>query len=526
MSKRQYIAIGVDKERKIWTGHFGMAPIYYIYDENGEMVDQRVNPYGAGGGQKKHHDNPQLIADLLPDCKVFIARRMGGGSKQKLVAGLGITPILTTERYPDGALRAYLAADNEIAPLKPDWVTEMAFETVDARQLSGFFLPEILSRARTVSPGMGFEVIQSFEPVPLYQTLADLGWDEHFTEKTADNEYRVYFRRSGQQKSGDDLSIGLQPAASAPLAAPLLVSAATRVPIVLQSATPAPAPVIYRMLQSERLQTRLKVTDLKIWEETEKHLSWVVRNKADITFTAVLAAVKVFAKKKDIRLASVDIWDNFYILTRGYKANSFADLHGRTIYLPLFKNAPPMKVTAQLLRELGENMDNFIFKFGKPFGRPPEIAQKLIDGEIDTALLREPEAGYALASSDDIYQAVSYGGLWKELYPSSQGLPNAGVLFKESLLREHPDLARLFLTEMADAIDWVKANPDEAAELSYERMGRSLAETRNFIERINFKHVRAETAVSEIQSYIEMVEGTRKFSLDEMLPLFNLGLEE
>lgn len=110
MTTRQYIAIGVDQKEKIWGGHFGIAPVYHIYTQQRELVEQRINPYGAGQGQAKHHDNPQLIVDLLPDCNVFIARRMGDGSKQKLVMELGIIPMLTDETEPEAALRAYFSA--------------------------------------------------------------------------------------------------------------------------------------------------------------------------------------------------------------------------------------------------------------------------------------------------------------------------------------------------------------------------------------------------------------------------------
>jgi predicted Fe-Mo cluster-binding NifX family protein len=116
MTNRQYIAIGVDNEGRIWTGHFGIAPNYLIYDQNGQMVEQRSNPYGAGQGRKKHHDNPRLIVDLLPDCGVFIARRMGGGSKRKLAQQLGITPVLTAEEKPEAALRAYLSRPETDGP--------------------------------------------------------------------------------------------------------------------------------------------------------------------------------------------------------------------------------------------------------------------------------------------------------------------------------------------------------------------------------------------------------------------------
>ncbi|MCD6289604.1 MAG: hypothetical protein J7M34_03805 [Anaerolineae bacterium] len=106
---RQYIAIGVDAKRRIWGGHFGIAPLYQIYDLDGKLLEERQNPYGAGAGQKiQHHDDPKLIIELLSECRVFIGRRMGDHSKEQLEKRWGITTVLTSERSPEEALKAYL----------------------------------------------------------------------------------------------------------------------------------------------------------------------------------------------------------------------------------------------------------------------------------------------------------------------------------------------------------------------------------------------------------------------------------
>jgi len=69
------------------------------------------------------------------------------------------------------------------------------FAVVDVRQLSGNFLPGLLNKAARVEVGDGMCVVQSFEPIPLYSAMAELGF-EHLTEKATDSEYRVYFFRT------------------------------------------------------------------------------------------------------------------------------------------------------------------------------------------------------------------------------------------------------------------------------------------------------------------------------------------
>lgn len=75
-----------------------------------------------------------------------------------------------------------------------------AFEVVDVRKLGGNFLPMLLKKGGQTPVGEGICVVQTFEPIPLYSAMADLGF-EHLMEKVSDNEYRVYFYRTEKKET-------------------------------------------------------------------------------------------------------------------------------------------------------------------------------------------------------------------------------------------------------------------------------------------------------------------------------------
>ena len=109
MTPTKHIALGVDADGALWNGHFGMAVYYYIYDREGKLLEKRDNPYGIKPGVKhEHHDDPKRIVELLNDCDTFIARRMGEESRRNLVEKLSIETVLTEEKEPEAALKAYL----------------------------------------------------------------------------------------------------------------------------------------------------------------------------------------------------------------------------------------------------------------------------------------------------------------------------------------------------------------------------------------------------------------------------------
>ncbi len=112
---RPYVAVAVDESGRTWGGHFGIAPVYAIYDREGRLREQRPNPYGARRGQKAtHHDNPRLIVDLLADCGVFIGKRMGEGSRRHLTEKLGVISVLTRAQDPQKAVRAWLTSQRAL----------------------------------------------------------------------------------------------------------------------------------------------------------------------------------------------------------------------------------------------------------------------------------------------------------------------------------------------------------------------------------------------------------------------------
>ena len=76
-----------------------------------------------------------------------------------------------------------------------EWIKKKnQFDVVDVRKLTGNFLPKLLNKVGQIEVGDGICVVQSFEPIPLYSSMADLGF-EHLTDKVTDGKYRVYFHR-------------------------------------------------------------------------------------------------------------------------------------------------------------------------------------------------------------------------------------------------------------------------------------------------------------------------------------------
>lgn len=85
-----------------------------------------------------------------------------------------------------------------------------SFKKVDVRGIQGNFFHGLKKQAMDLPAGEGMEVIQSFEPIPLYEVMEGLGYERH-TEKKGDAEYHAYFFRS--EVKAEEKDIPMRPAA-------------------------------------------------------------------------------------------------------------------------------------------------------------------------------------------------------------------------------------------------------------------------------------------------------------------------
>ena len=84
------------------------------------------------------------------------------------------------------------------------------FQKVDVRGVAGNFFPGLKKQAEALNVGEGMEIIQTFDPLPLYEVMTGLGY-EYFTEQTGPSEFHIYFYRV--EKKDETGDIAMRPAA-------------------------------------------------------------------------------------------------------------------------------------------------------------------------------------------------------------------------------------------------------------------------------------------------------------------------
>ena len=79
-----------------------------------------------------------------------------------------------------------------------------SFKKIDVRGIQGNFFQGIKKQAMQLPAGNGLEIVQSFDPIPLYEVMEGLGY-EHFTEQKGDAEFHAYFYRTEVKQEEKDI---------------------------------------------------------------------------------------------------------------------------------------------------------------------------------------------------------------------------------------------------------------------------------------------------------------------------------
>lgn len=92
-----------------------------------------------------------------------------------------------------------------------DWKDKTVdFKQIDVRGIQGNFFPGLKRQAMQLPEGSGLEIVQSFDPLPLYEVMEGLGY-EHHTEQKGEAQFHAYFYRTEVKQDAKD--IPMRPAA-------------------------------------------------------------------------------------------------------------------------------------------------------------------------------------------------------------------------------------------------------------------------------------------------------------------------
>lgn len=264
--------------------------------------------------------------------------------------------------------------------------------------------------------------------------------------------------------------------------------------------TAPPALPVLRMIESKALGDNVEIK-LKIWNEPETLIAMVQDEEHHMFAFPLTVISKLYNKGIDVRLMNVNTWGVTYFMTSDPNFNSWKDLKGKTVYVPL-QSSPPDALTQYFLKEaeleVGKDVEIV-------YASTAEVSAMLASGDAVYGTLIEPQVTKALIENKNLRVAFNFEDEWQRITKTDTKIPNAGFGTTQSFIDKNPDLVASFQDKYEKEILWVKENPEEAGKLAEKYLGLKEALIIKSLPNMGLEFKSATDSKEELKMFYELM---------------------
>ena len=276
--------------------------------------------------------------------------------------------------------------------------------------------------------------------------------------------------------------------------------AAEPVTISVGVPTAPPALPVLHMMEAGLLGENVTI-DLNVWNSPEELLAMVQGGEHDLYAFPLTVVSTLYNKGLDVRLMNVNTWGVTYFMTTDPAFETWADLAGKTVYIPL-QSSPPDALTQYFLNEAGLTVGEDVEIV---YASTAEVAALLASGEAEYATLIEPQVTSAMSQNSEVRRALSFEEEWQRVTGTDTMIPNAGFGTTQGFIDENPELTEQFQAAYAESVQWVLDPPAEAAALAEEHLGMKAAVVEAAIPNMGLTFKSAQDAWGELDTFYNLL---------------------
>ena len=195
-------------------------------------------------------------------------------------------------------------------------------------------------------------------------------------------------------------------------------------------------------------------------------LPMVLKGEVDIALVPANVASVLYNKasamdvESGIVVIDINTLGVLYLVTGNDTISTMKDLEGKTIYLT-GKGTTPDYVLNYLLTE--NQVDDVTLEYKS---EAAEVAAVLKENPEAIGLLPQPFATAACMQNESLSVALDFNKEWAVIQGESGSSMVTGVtIARKAFVEEHSEQIRQFMKEHRESIEYVNANPEEAAAL-------------------------------------------------------------
>jgi NitT/TauT family transport system substrate-binding protein len=248
----------------------------------------------------------------------------------------------------------------------------------------------------------------------------------------------------------------------------------------------------------------------------------LISGELDIAALPANLAVNLYNKGIDIQLAAVTGEGMLYFLSRD-KELDFTQLSieqiivkEKFLHVPAPGSTPDL-VTRYILNGWGMERSEQDTVLDFSIASPAQLAQMLIAGKVDYAVLPEPFASMAEIKSPDVYRTGNLQKPWLEMTGNSS-YPMTALVVQNAFAEKNTNALERILQAVEASITTVLEDPSGAAALiaQFGILSAELAEPA--IPRCNLLYQTGAEAKESFEAYLQIIAGLNPDSIGGRLP--------
>jgi NitT/TauT family transport system substrate-binding protein len=245
-------------------------------------------------------------------------------------------------------------------------------------------------------------------------------------------------------------------------------------------------------------------------------ISRILAGEVDAAVLPTNMAAILYARGAPYQFAAVTGYGVLYLLSSGPEIRSVADLEGRRLSV-IGRGATPDFVVRYLLSRHGlEPGDDVELDF--TYGHL-ELAQLLIAGRVDLAVMPEPFVTQVTTANPDVRVELDLQRLWSSVQGMDASYPMTCLVIKREIAENHPSVLRALLVEYERSINWARANPGEAGALAAKHaLGMPAGVAEAALPRLNLTFISAGEARELVDDYLSILHAFSPKAVGGSLP--------
>ncbi len=217
-----------------------------------------------------------------------------------------------------------------------------------------------------------------------------------------------------------------------------------------------------KLMEGDEAQSTVNDYEFTLAGAADEIVGKIVSGELDVAAVPTNLGATLYAKTQgNVQVAALNTLGVLYILENGETIHSIEDLAGKSMVATGQGSTP--EYALNLILEKNGLSDSVSVEYKAEHSEVPPM---LLSGEASIALLPQPFVTSVLAQNESIRIALDVTEEWNKAVNGESDLTMGCVIVRKEFAENNKEALDAFLDEYKESVEFVNANPAEAAQLS------------------------------------------------------------